>query len=252
MAARKREILDEGAILDPAFIEHYWRVARSPARWGARRLAARMRRLGVARCAFVLDVGCGPAWTTRYLAEHFPAMRFVALDLSEPMIRRAAQAAGGDDLPPNLRFVVGDGCRLPFDRARFDLVLSSATLHHVADPVAFFDEVDRVLSPDGRVIIADLDRDLSVLLRPLVALVDWIERRSRQSKAARFRDGIARSFRAAYTCQEISRVLQSSSLGRRATCRRGPFQYRIETPAPRRRRRCGRWFAQGVGGHDPR
>lgn len=50
------------------------------------------------------------------------------------------------------RGVVGDGERLPFDDATFDVVFSIYVLEHVADPASFSSEIARVLKPGGVVL----------------------------------------------------------------------------------------------------
>lgn len=231
MIATQRRNLEEGPILDPAFIEHYWRLGRWPARWAARWLATKMRKLGVPAAARVLDIGCGPGWTVRFLAERFPGMTFVALDLSEPMLRRARKAGPGAVRPSWVRFVCGDGCRLPFRPAAFDLVMSEATLHHLGDPVPLLDEVDRVLAPNGHAIITDLNRRVPRVLWPLVFAADWFEKRLRPAAARSLSEGIVPSFRAAFDAGEIRRFLQASRLGRRVRYYPRVFGHWIQTPA---------------------
>ena len=223
--------LEEGPILDPIFIEHYWRRGRWPGRLAAWWLGAKMAKLGVPPTARVLDIGCGPGWVVRFLARRFPAMSFVGLDLSTPMVRRAR--AGPDNGSPfsRVRFVAGDGCRLPFGVATFDVVLSGATLHHIDNPVALFNEIDRVLAADGHMIVTDLNRAVPRVLWPLVLLADWIEKRLRPPAARAVAEGIAPSFRAAFDTGEIRRFLDESTLGRRVRHYPRVFGHWIQTPA---------------------
>jgi ubiquinone/menaquinone biosynthesis C-methylase UbiE len=239
MVAGEREALEEGPILDETFIEHYWRVARRPARWAGWWLTMKVRKLGVSPSARVLDVGCGPAWLSRHLRERFPRMHVVALDASEPMIRQARRAPTGATGPSTVRFVVGDGCRLPFADGHFDLVISGATLHHIANPVGLLDEIDRVLADGGHVLVSDLDREVPRVFWPLVRLADWLERRMRPAGARDLNEGIAASFRAAYTGEEMRRCLAQSTLGRRVRFYSRIFEYWIQTPPSQQNARAG-------------
>ena len=45
---------------------------------------------------------------------------------------------------------------LAFPDASFDLVISTMSMHHWADPTAGLTEIGRVLRPDGRALIWDL------------------------------------------------------------------------------------------------
>jgi len=239
MAGRVRQRLEEGPILDPVFIEHYWRLSRKPTKWAARWVAAKMRKLGVPPAGRVLDIGCGPGWLARFLATHFPAMHFYALDVSEPMILRAARGSGDKGDRSAVRFLVGDGCRLPFRSGQFDLVISGATLHHVHDPVSFFDEVDRVLARDGHVIIADLNREVPRLLWPVVRAADWLERRMRPVAARQRSEGFVTSYEAAYDAREVQRFLSQSELGPRVRHYPRIFQHWIQTLPHRSRSHKG-------------
>jgi arsenite methyltransferase len=110
---------------------------------GAARLAAGLR---LVEGATVLDVGCGPGVITAGLAG--VAGFAVGLDVSAPMLRRAATLA-----PPNLALVRGNAMRLPFRDATFDAVCSTAVLMLVPDPEAALAEMLRVLAPGGRLAV---------------------------------------------------------------------------------------------------
>lgn len=87
----------------------------------------------------VLDVGCG-------------------MKPYRSLFRRADLYVGLDW--PNTAFawrpaldVYGDAMRLPFKDASVDGVLSSEVLEHVPDPALFMREVERVLRPDGKLLL---------------------------------------------------------------------------------------------------
>ena len=98
----------------------------------------------------LLDAGCGTAPMVSLLSEAYPQAAFVGLDLTPEMIRKAEQKQ-----LPNAEFVVGDCEAMPFADGRFDLVINSQSFHHYPDPQAFFNEVARVLKPNGRLILRD-------------------------------------------------------------------------------------------------
>jgi SAM-dependent methyltransferase len=107
-----------------------------------------------------LDLGGGSGWLAAELAgRDFEA---VSLDIEEPH-ERLAQIEGGaagrdfelvtDVLDEPARdavdYVVGDMEQLPFADGAFDLVTTSAALHHSADPVRTLRQAARVLRPGG-------------------------------------------------------------------------------------------------------
>ena len=55
---------------------------------------------------------------------------------------------------------VVDAMSLPFEDSTFDYILMSNVIHHLACPMDFFDEANRVLKPNGKVIIIDVNCSL--------------------------------------------------------------------------------------------
>lgn len=54
-----------------------------------------------------------------------------------------------DIVDSNFKFVVGDGCRMPFKKESFNTVLNIQVLEHVLEPLKMVNEVSRVLKPKG-------------------------------------------------------------------------------------------------------
>ena len=79
------------------------------------------------------------------------------LDLDPAMIARAQantdRAANRGGRRPS--FLVGDVAALAFPDRSFDLVVSTLSMHHWADPTAALAEIGRVLRPGGRALIWD-------------------------------------------------------------------------------------------------
>jgi SAM-dependent methyltransferase len=84
------------------------------------------------------------------------------LDLDPAMIERARANAdrpgngdpgNGDERRPS--FLVGDVASLAFPDRSFDLVVSTLSMHHWADPTAGLAEIGRVLRPGARALIWD-------------------------------------------------------------------------------------------------
>jgi ubiquinone/menaquinone biosynthesis C-methylase UbiE len=99
----------------------------------------------------VLEIGCGGAQCSRWLAEH--GAEPVASDLSGGQLTQAARlnASTGVDVP----LVQADAQRLPFADASFDVACSAyGALPFVADSAAVMREVARVLRPGGRWVFA--------------------------------------------------------------------------------------------------
>jgi len=107
--------------------------------------------------ARVLEVGCGPGYLSIRLARQH-GLDVTGLDLDPAMIGRARantdRAGDGDEHRPS--FLVGDAASLPFPDESFDLVVSTLSMHHWADPTAGLSEIGRVLRPGGRALVWDV------------------------------------------------------------------------------------------------
>lgn len=95
--------------------------------------------------ARVLEVGAGTGNHVRALREA-TGCGAVGLEYSEAMLEHALEGGGG------VAYVAGDGHRLPFSAALFELVFSVDVIHHLARPEAHFREAARVLGPGGRFV----------------------------------------------------------------------------------------------------
>jgi SAM-dependent methyltransferase len=107
--------------------------------------------------ARILEVGCGPGHLSIRLARRY-ALDVTGIDLDPAMIEQAqanaTRADGTDESRPS--FQVGDVAHLAFPDESFDLVVSTLSMHHWADPTAGLAEIGRVLRPAGRALIWDL------------------------------------------------------------------------------------------------
>jgi ubiquinone/menaquinone biosynthesis C-methylase UbiE len=124
----------------------------------------------------ILDVGCGTGYLLRQLADRCPdAAELIGVDPARGMIAAARAAAAGD----RLQWLEGTAEELPFPEGSFDLVVSTTSFDHWADQQAGLRECARVLTPGGRLVLADL---FSPLLVP--TLVGGRRRKARTRRRA--------------------------------------------------------------------
>ena len=100
----------------------------------------------------ILDVGTGPGYLPLRISEVLPGSEVIGIDVSEDMIRVARKNAEGK----NVKFLVGNANKMPFEDDSFDLVVSTGSLHHWRNPVNVLNEIYRVLRPGRKAFIYDL------------------------------------------------------------------------------------------------
>jgi ubiquinone/menaquinone biosynthesis C-methylase UbiE len=100
----------------------------------------------------VLEVGCGAGMLANYLAEKYQ-MKVTGTDVDAEQIELAKEYHRGSN---RLNFLPADATDLPIKDSEFDLVLSFMVMHHISNWKKAFEEIDRVLKPEGIFIIKDL------------------------------------------------------------------------------------------------
>lgn len=110
--------------------------------------------------ALLLDVGTGPGYLLRYLAQERPDVHLLGLDLDFQMIRRARR---GKPALASLEWVVGDAQALPFADGTFHHIVATLSYHIWPEPLAGLDELWRSLRPGGRAWIYEMKRETTAV-----------------------------------------------------------------------------------------
>ena len=124
----------------------------------------------------VLDLAAGTGVSTTELQRS--GARAVACDFSLGMLR----AGRANRRRRNVRFVAGDGTRLPFASESFDAVTISFGLRNIVDVPRALAEMARVVRPGGRLVVCEFSRPVwapfrVLYLNYLMRLLPWIARR---------------------------------------------------------------------------
>jgi tRNA (cmo5U34)-methyltransferase len=106
----------------------------------------------------ILDIGCGAGNYTLKLLQRLPNLDVTLIDLSQPMLDKAqerirAVSKGG------IRAIQGDMREVELGESVFDIILASATLHHLRTDEqwhSMFTRLHRALVPGGGLWIFDL------------------------------------------------------------------------------------------------
>ncbi|HNU95888.1 MAG TPA: class I SAM-dependent methyltransferase [Candidatus Magasanikbacteria bacterium] len=98
----------------------------------------------------ILDVGAGTGRVSLPLA--LAGAQVTALDVSEKILEVLKRKN------KKITTVVGEAENLPFENESFDIVTAAFLVVHLKDPKIFFDEVYRVLKPDGLFLVSNINQ----------------------------------------------------------------------------------------------
>jgi demethylmenaquinone methyltransferase/2-methoxy-6-polyprenyl-1,4-benzoquinol methylase len=123
----------------------------------------------------VLDIGCGSGKAVYEIAKRLE-QRSGAIacgcDLSTGMLQKGLYENAESS---NACFISASAQALPFRENSFDVVLSTIAFHHFPSPLTALEEFRRVLCGGGRVLIADVLRDISLGTWVFDRLHRWFE-----------------------------------------------------------------------------
>ncbi len=112
-----------------------------------------IRTAGINKRDTVLDVACGPGMLSAALAQK--ARQVTGIDLVPKMLRQARELQRDKKLS-NMDWVKGDVARLPFAKASFSAVVTRFSFHHFLKPSIVLQEMVKVATPHGKVVVVDM------------------------------------------------------------------------------------------------
>jgi ubiquinone/menaquinone biosynthesis C-methylase UbiE len=141
----------------------------------------------------VLDVGCGTGTLLSLLARQPKTTLLVGLDYSPAMIRCLAEKIARSPHGAKLHAVVADAERLPFPDESFDVLTCCNSFHHYPHQAEVIREFQRVLRPEGVLILVDGFRDNVVGWIVFDVGVAWVEGHVHHARWSEVRDMIQAS-----------------------------------------------------------
>jgi ubiquinone/menaquinone biosynthesis C-methylase UbiE len=103
----------------------------------------------------VLEIGPGPGHLAERLLDLLRGARWTGIDIDPSMLATAGARLRWRGLADRATLVEADVAALPFEDGTFDLVVTSFSAHHWADPGAGFAEIRRVLRPGRTALVYD-------------------------------------------------------------------------------------------------
>lgn len=102
----------------------------------------------------IVDLGCGTGDFLTTISNG--SRKLIGVDSSAKMLEQVRLRFQAESGKPELR--LGELEHLPLKDKEADCVVVSMVLHHLLHPGAALQEIHRVLTPGGRLVIADLDK----------------------------------------------------------------------------------------------
>lgn len=99
-----------------------------------------------------IDLGCGPGYTTRLLAEVTQCTQAIGIDSSEYFLSLAKHNA-----PAHLSFVLHDVTEIPFPTEAGDLIFSRLLLTHIQDPLSVLQRWGTQLRSQGFLLVEEVE-----------------------------------------------------------------------------------------------
>lgn len=155
---------------------------------------------------FILDAGTGTARIPILIAKQRSQWQITGIDLSANMLLIGNQHLQKEGLQAQIQLEQVDAKHLPYFPDHFDMVISNSIVHHLPDPLPFFQEISRVLKPEGALFIRDLMRPVNE--SEVNYCVEQYAGNCNEHQKKLFRDSLF----SAFTLDEIINMIEDAGL----------------------------------------
>ncbi len=154
----------------------------------------------------VLDLGCGPADISIRFARAYPDCHVLGIDGARAMLDEGARAVTAAGLQARVQLQQGYLPGLALPAGDYSAVISNSLLHHMCQPLVFWQTVLEVLSAGQPLCVMDLARPEDT------AAVDRLVARYAADAPEILQRDFRNSLLAAYRPEEIDRQLHMTGL----------------------------------------
>jgi ubiquinone/menaquinone biosynthesis C-methylase UbiE len=150
-----------------------------------------------------LEIGPGPGYLGLEWLKKTENTQLKGIEISANMIKLAEKNANEYGFINRVNYIMGDASNMPFSDNTFDGVFTNGSLHEWSQPEKIFNEIYRVLKPQGIYFISDMRRDMNFVIKWFMKAI---------AKPKEIRSGLITSINASYTPKEIQSILSGTAL----------------------------------------
>lgn len=124
----------------------------------------------------ILDLGGGTGFFNESLLKKYPTADIIHCDIAEGMVSYAKKVSAKLDsasgLKSKINYICADGDFLPIQNQTVDFVFSNCALQWFPDLSYVFQEIQRILKPNGLFLFSTFGQDTLIELRSSFAQID--------------------------------------------------------------------------------
>lgn len=153
------------------------------ARLGWEKEARTLSWFGLKDRMFLLELGSGPGFITKALLTLLSNSQITCLEIDPTLLKQADQYLQ-NKAKNRVHFVEGSVMDMRLADNSFDFAYARLLFQHLPDPLGAAKEIWRVLKPGGKLVIYDIDDEISGLFQPPVPEYPSILEKMGQAQAA--------------------------------------------------------------------
>ena len=154
----------------------------------------------------ILDLGCGPCDVTRRFANAYPDAGFHAVDGAAVMLKYAAELNEQAGLTHRIKLIETCLPAVELPQSFYHAIISNSLLHHLKDPSALWETIQKHAKPFAHVFVMDLMRPVDE------QTVQFLVNEYAANEPDILKNDFENSLRAAYTLSEVRHQLDEMGL----------------------------------------
>ena len=135
----------------------------------------------------LVELGSGPGFITKKLLDMLPNSEITALDIDETLLKdaKAYLTSEKPEAVSRLQFVHASVTDTKLPENTFDFAYARLLYQHLPDPVSASLETYRILKPGGKLVIYDIDDEISGIISPETPAWNQLKKKFAQAQAAK-------------------------------------------------------------------